>query len=270
MINSVKASDNTDTSVTLVVPAYNEEKLLAPLVESLITSLEALELTYEVIIVNDGSRDGTPKIADRLAARFTEVSVVHQENKGIGGALKAGIDRAAHEYLMLWPADMPGDLVELRPYLSQIGEADVIVGCRTHRPGYHWLMRFNAWLYPRLVRMLFGLRLRDVNWIHMYRTRLIKRIHLSQSGIPMLAEILVKIRDLGGTFREIDVEMRQREVGVPSARRLSVMWSTLTGLCSAWVHWRRDRRALEAPRAIGAPSGRPGERPSRPVNTSRL
>ena len=78
----------------------------------------------------------------------------------------------------------------------------------------------------------------------MYRTRLIKRIHLSQNGIPMLAEALVKIRDLGGTFREIDVEMRRREVGVPSARRLRVMWKTLMGLCAAWVHWRRDR-ALE-------------------------
>lgn len=229
------------TSVTVVVPAFNEEKLLASLVESLVTSMETFRTTYEVVIVNDGSDDQTPVIADHLAITYPHVSVIHQSNKGIGGAVKAGIDHAVLEYLLFWPVDMPGDVEDVRPYLSYIGEADVIVGCRRQRVGYNWLMRFNAWLYPNLVRMLFGLALRDCNWIHMYRTRFIKKIELSQTGIPMLAEILVKIRDLGGTFLEIDVDMNLREIGVPSAARFRVMVLTLVGLFSAWSHWMRGR-----------------------------
>jgi glycosyltransferase involved in cell wall biosynthesis len=269
MATAGDAPGKSNISVTLVVPAYNEEKVLAPLVDSLITSLKALTATFEVVIVNDGSRDGTPSIADRLATQYAEVSVIHQENKGIGGALKAGIDRAAGDYLLLWPSDMQGEVEDLRPYLSRIGEADVIVGCRARRPGYSWLMRFNAWLYPYLVRMLFGLRLRDVNWIHMYRTRLIKGIHLSQDGIPMLAEILVKIRDLGGTFQQIGVPMRPRKIGVPSARRFRVMWRTLMGLFAAWVHWRRDR-ARHARDARAEPPLAPTKWRTRSANTRSL
>lgn len=237
----IGASPDSNTSVTVVVPAYNEEKLLASLVESLVRSMDALRTTYEVVIVNDGSQDQTPTIADGLVNQHPHVSVIHQENTGIGGAVKAGIDRATFEYLLFWPVDMPGHVEALRPYLSHIGEADVIVGCRRQRVGYSWLMRFNAWLYPNLVRMLFGLQLRDCNWIHLYRTRFIKQIHLSQTGIPMLAEILVKIRDLGGTFQEIDVDMSPREIGVPSAARFRVMGKTLVGLFSAWICWRRNR-----------------------------
>lgn len=241
MSPSAESTHHCATSVTVVVPAYNEEKLLAPLVESLVRSMNALLMIYEIVVVNDGSHDRTPIIADDLAGRYPHVSVIHQENKGIGGAVKAGIDRASLEYLLFWPVDMRGDVEDIRPYLSHIGEADVIVGCRKRRVGYNLLMRLNAWLYPYLVRMLFGLQLRDCNWIHLYRTRFIKKIHLSQTGIPMLAEILVKIRDLGGTFLEIDVDMSPRKIGVPSAARFRVMGRTFVGLFTAWINWRRDR-----------------------------
>ena len=141
---------------------------------------------------------------------------------------------------MLWPADMPATAHSLAPYANYFGRADVIVGVRRQRLGYNPLMRFNSWLYPQIVAALFGLRLRDVNWIHAYRRTWFLRITLTQRGIPMLTEVLVRLRDLGALIVEVEVDMKARLGGVSSASRPRVMWRTLTGLISLWRIWRRE------------------------------
>jgi glycosyltransferase involved in cell wall biosynthesis len=234
---------SSGVALSIVLPAYNEEALLEGTVRQLRRSLDALGIAAEIILVNDGSRDGTPAIVDRLARELPAVVACHQANQGIGGAFRTGAVRARGEYLILWPADMPAEPADLAPYTAELGRADVIVGCRRRRRGYNLLMLFNAWLYPRLVRALFGLRLRDVNWIHAYRREHFSRITLTQKGIPMLVEALVRLRDRGATFVEVDVEMKPRLGGVPSASRLRVMGRTLRGLFAFWLRWRREARA---------------------------
>ena len=75
------------------------------------------------------------------------------------------------------------------------------------------------------------------------RRELFARITLTQRGIPMLVEALVRLRDLGASFVEVDVVMKQRLGGVASASRLKVMWRTLTGVLSFWKLWREERRS---------------------------
>ena len=229
-------------ALSVVLPAYNEEVLLESCVRQLHTALATLQVSAEIIVVNDGSRDRTKEIADQLSRDLAGVISVHQANQGIGGAFRTGTQRATGEYIILWPADMPAEPADLAPYTRQFGQADVIVGVRQARLGYNPLMRLNAWLYPKIVATLFGLRLRDVNWIHAYRRDLFTKIKLTQRGIPMLVEALVRLRDLGGTFIEVDVKMKQRLGGVASASRLKIMWRTLTGLFSFWKLWREERR----------------------------
>jgi len=230
-------------ALSVIVPAFNEEALLAGTVQSLREALSALGLGYELIIVNDGSRDRTGPIADALALTAPSVKVHHQENQGLGGALRTGIARARGEYLITWPADTPAGREDLAPFVAELGQADVLVGVRSRRAGYNPLMLVNSWIYPRLVSLLFGLQLRDVNWIHLYRTPLIQQVRLTQRGIPMLVEALVRLRDLGATFREVPSEMKERTAGVASASRLRVMWRTLRGLLGFWSLWRQERRS---------------------------
>jgi glycosyltransferase involved in cell wall biosynthesis len=229
-------------ALSVIVPAYNEEVLLDSSIRSLRTALDQSGASAEIVIVDDGSRDRTGTIADVLAQEFAGVRVRHQANQGIGGAFRTGVESAAGEYLMLWPVDMPATKGDLEPYISRFGTADVIVGCRKRRVGYNPLMLVNAWIYPRLVRLLFGLRVRDVNWIHAYRREPFLRIHLTQRGIPMLAEALVRLRDAGATFAEVDVEMKERVGGVASASRIVVMRRTISGIFSFWRTWSRERR----------------------------
>ena len=232
--------------LTVVVPAYNEEVLLADTVRGLRTALTALQLPAEIVIVNDGSRDRTGAIADELAARDPALVVCHQANQGLGGALRTGIGVARGGYVLTWPADMPVAPDDLAPFAANLGAADVLVGVRSRRDGYNPLMRLNSWLYPQIVATLFDLRLRDVNWIHLYRTALIRRVTLTQRGIPMLVEALVRLRDLGATLLEVPSEMKPRTAGTASASRWRVMWRTLRGLLAFHRQWKRARRAAGA------------------------
>lgn len=233
-------------ALSVVVPAFNEEVLLDDAIRKLRNALDALAIAAEIIIVNDGSRDRTPAIVDQLARDLAGVVGIHQKNQGIGGAFRTGAARATGDYLILWPADMPADPEDLRPYAEQFGRAEVIVGVRRARVGYNPLMRLNAKLYPRLVRTLFDLRVRDVNWIHAYKREQFLKITLTQRGIPMLVEALVRLRDLGATFVEVDVDMKARTGGVPSAARPKVMWRTMTGLFAFWRAWRHEPRPVTA------------------------
>jgi dolichol-phosphate mannosyltransferase len=235
-------------ALSVVVPAFNEEVLLDGAIRQLRRTLDALRVPAEIIIVNDGSRDRTAAIADTLGTDLRGVMVCHQSNQGIGGAFRSGAERATGEYLMLWPADMPADASDLEPYINQFGRADVIVGVRQARVGYNPVMRFNAWLYPKLVATCFKLHVRDVNWIHAYRRECFLKIRLTQRGIPMLAEALVRLRDIGATFVEVEVAMKERLGGVPSASRWRVMRKTLTGLFGLWWNWRHEQRMM-APRS---------------------
>jgi hypothetical protein len=232
--------------LTLVVPAFNEEAELAASIRRAVATLVTLAVPYELIVVNDGSADRTGEIADRLAAELPGVTVFHQKNQGIGGAFRTGVQSSSGRYIALWPVDMPCTPEGLAPFTGALGKASVIVGCRRRRVGYSPLMRANAWLYPFLVHSLFGLDLRDVNWICLYDGELLRGIPLTQSGIPMLAEILVRMRDAGATFEQVDVDMVQRTSGVPSAARFKVMRRTLFGLFDFHRTWRHERAAVPA------------------------
>lgn len=226
--------------LSVVLPAYQEEALLDAAARRLhVTLVELLGDGFELVIVDDGSRDRTPEIADALAAELPHTQALHQANTGIGGAFQLGVAQATGEYVLLWPADMICTPEELSPYLDRAGQATVIVGCRRGRPGYGVLQRAGAWAYPLLVRRLFGLTLHDVNWICLYEREALSRVRLTRRGIPMLTEILVRIRDAGGTFVEVPVEMQSRQAGVATASRPSVQLRTLVDLMGLWLAWRR-------------------------------
>jgi glycosyltransferase involved in cell wall biosynthesis len=226
----------------MVVPAFNEEVMLDASIRLISETLRSARVTHEIILVDNGSQDRTGEIADRLARELPFVQVHHQPNRGIGGAFRTGVQASRGEYIALWPVDMPCRMADLQPYIERLGSASVIVGCRRRREGYNPLMQLNAWLYPRIVLALFGLRLRDVNWICFYDGPMLRDIPLTQSGIPMLTEILVRLRDRGATFLEVDVDMTARASGTPSAARPRVMWKTFIGLLQLRAKWRSEQR----------------------------
>jgi glycosyltransferase involved in cell wall biosynthesis len=212
--------------VSLFFPMLNEESNIGRAVESALTVLERLAREGEVIVVNDGSRDQTGAIADRLAAADRRVRVVHQpENRGYGAALRSGFAASSYPLVAFVDGDNQFDIGELGTLIGAMSGADIVSGYRiTRRDPPH--RRLNAFLYNRLARLLFDIPLRDVNCgFKLYRRELVQRLlpQLRSTGALINVEMLARARQLGARVREVGVRHYPRVSGQPTGANLAVI-----------------------------------------------
>ena len=150
-------------SLSVILPAFNEEANIQRTVESARKILPSLATEWEIIVVDDGSRDGTSAISDDLAARHANVRAIHHpSNRGYGAALKSGILVARHELIFFTDSDGQFDLHELEQLIRSSDGYDIVMGYRAkRRDPLHRLI--NAWGWNLLVRLVLGLRVRDID-----------------------------------------------------------------------------------------------------------
>ena len=234
--------------LSIVVPAYNEEALLEWAVRALVAGGVESGIAVEVVVVNDGSEDRTGEIAERLARAIPGVRVAHHGvNQGWGSAVRTGIANAKKEIVALSPVDSPLTGEQMRLFVEALGDADIVVGYRSDRPGYSPWLHFASQCYHRIVTGVFGLRLRDVNWIHFYRKTVIESLPLRLSGIVFPAEVLAKAVRRGYRIVEVPSTMQARTSGRPTVSRPRVIGRAVRDLGRLWwelrrPEWRRGRR----------------------------
>jgi glycosyltransferase involved in cell wall biosynthesis len=235
-------------SISIIVPAYNEEQGLEQAVLYTRDSLQSLVLDFEIIIVDDHSSDGTAGIADGIAAVNENIRVVHHPvNKGIGGAFRSGIDHARKEFVMFVPVDNPLGTVDIEAYLKHMDGSDIVVGSRAERVGYTRFAYFASMIYNRiLIPLLFNVGISDVNWIQVYRRRLFSEhiIDFNNERIFFLVEILVLARQQNLIITEVPAKMKRRIHGRSTCARPAMMISTLCDMLSFFrrIHCRGNDR----------------------------
>lgn len=214
MTSSPPADTTGQLSLTVVIPAYNEEAGLERITRDALEALRGAVPQFEVVIVDDGSSDATGGIADRLASENPEVKAAHHEtNQGSGMAIRTGIANATCDLVMYVPADDQFDLTEVGAYASAARQADIVVGVRDSRSDYSWFRLLSSWAFLKLTNTLFGFHYRDVNWVHLWRRRIFDEIRPRSRGVPLMAEILVRAAQRGYTSVEIDSVYRPRAAG---------------------------------------------------------
>jgi glycosyltransferase involved in cell wall biosynthesis len=154
--------------VSVLIPAKDEAENLPELLEQCRTALEPAGFTFEVVVVDDGSRDATPQVLEDLASRYRFLRVLrHRRQRGIADALRTGGEAARGDIFVFYPADLqylPQDIPALvRPILE--GRADVVTGTRQGQ----YQRAFVSGVYNRLCRWLFGVRVEDLNSVKAYR-----------------------------------------------------------------------------------------------------
>jgi len=214
-------------AISAVLPAYNEEACLGEVTESLHKALGKVCERFEIIIVDDGSTDSTPQLADALAGDHAEVRVIHHRpNRGYGAALRSGFTSAQMPLVFYMDADGQFDPQEIRLLADGIRQADIVTGYRANRRD-PWMRKFFSWGFKTLIGLVFGVRVRDCDCaFKLYRRKVFNEIAIASEGFFVDAEVLAKANVLGYRIDEVPVTHRPR-AGGESTVRLSHILSTL-------------------------------------------
>jgi glycosyltransferase involved in cell wall biosynthesis len=210
-------------------PAHNEEANLAGLVAEALETLPGLAETFEIVIVNDGSKDATGRIADELAGEHPDAvrAVHHPTNLGYGAALRSGFRAARFEHVAFTDGDRQFHVVDLGRLIARMGEADrpdVVVGFRIKRAD-PLVRTIYARAYRLANRIFFWLRVRDVDCAcKLFRREALEGIAVESGGAFFSAELLIKLQAAGRTVAEVGVPHYPRTAGSPTGAKPAVVF----------------------------------------------
>jgi len=237
-------------SLTAFFPVHDEEATVIEVAERCLAVLPAVAERWELVIVDDGSRDRT---ADRLAglvARRSEVRVVtHPERRGYGAAVRSGLAAARHAHVFLTDGDGQFDPAGLPGLVAALRRGDAVIGYRRRRAD-PWPRRANGVAWRLLVRALVGVRVRDPNCaFKLLPRRALAPARLRSEGAAISAEVLLRLREHGARLVEVPVDHLPRRHGRASGAELRVVARAVPELLRLAVGRRVGRETAPLGRA---------------------
>jgi glycosyltransferase involved in cell wall biosynthesis len=225
-------------SLSVVIPMYNEEAYVDRSVAAARAALEEMGCEWEILVVDDASTDGTGARADALAAADPRLRVIHNPvNRRLGGTLRAGFAAASKELVFYTDADLPVDLGQLprAVRLLEYQQADLLAGYRFDRTSEGLHRALYTIGYHVLIRLLFGLRIRDVNFaFKLFRRSLLQRIELKSEGSFIDAEMLLRARQAGAVMIQLGLDYFPRTRGPSKLSSLGVIAAILREMTEQW------------------------------------
>lgn len=239
-------------SLSLILPAYNEAAVIADAIAEADAALRSLAWRYEIIVVDDGSTDGTARIIAGLSNRYQWLRLFqHEANQGYGAALRTGFRAATCDLVAFTDADCQFDLMDLGRLIPWMASHPILVGYRMDRQDA-WQRRFFSWGYNQLVRRLLHTGVRDCDCaLKLFRRSILRDIMPTSRGFFVNTEMLARAQQLGLNIGEIGVQHRPRRAGASKVSLLDIP-KTLRVLLPFW--WRNIiRKPQPASALVAAP-----------------
>jgi len=221
--------------LSLFFPAYNEETNLRNTAEKAIPILKSVAEKYEVVIINDGSKDNTGKIADDLAKKYSFLRVIHHNpNRGYGGAMESGWYSGKYEWIAFTDADGQFDFSEITKFIEKQREtnADLVIGYYLKR-AVNRMTVLTSKIWELMIFLFFGLKVTDIDCgFKMARKKVIDTIpHLeSERGPFITSEFLIKAKKAGFKFAEVGIHHYPRKGGAATGRSFKVILAGFSDL----------------------------------------
>jgi putative flippase GtrA len=236
----------TTRSLSVILPAYNEEELIAGTITHVMSVLCSWMRDFEVIVVNDGSKDRTGEIVSALAAYDRRIRLIdHPVNKGYGAALVTGFESVTKELAFFMDSDGQFDIHDLARFFPLIEEYGAVLGYRIKRQDT-WMRKLNAWGWKKLVGFVFRVHARDIDCaFKLFRSEFFRTNRLETRGAMINAEILYKLARAGYTYTEVGVQHLPRLAGKATGAKPAVILRALRELFIYTEKWRNEElRAL--------------------------
>lgn len=223
-------------NLSVFFPAYNEVDNIVLTVTKAVEILKKLNLDWEIIIVDDGSTDGTAKKADELSQKINGVRVIHQTNGGYGKALRTGFENCRNLQIVYTDADGQFDFSEVSKFLEAAKEADLVIGFRIKRQDPLFRLLFaKGWALA--LRIFFGLNLKDVDCgFKLIKKEALEKILPLEStrGGMINAELAIKAQKRGFKIAQVGVNHHPRIAGSPTGARVGVIVKSFWDLLKLW------------------------------------
>ena len=230
------------TSLSVFFPCFNEQDNIKRVVKSAIDILTALKIDFEIIIVDDGSRDKTGEIADSLAAKDKHIKAVHHSiNQGYGAALQSGFKAATKEYVFYTDGDGQFDIKELPLLFKYMADYDIATGYRINRQD-NLVRKINAFCWTTMVNLLFGMKIKDMDCaFKLYKRRIFDDIKMESTGALINTEIFARARRKGYKIFQLGVHHYPRTAGQQTGAKLSVILRAFKELFALYKQIKSDK-----------------------------
>jgi len=218
----------TKLTISIIIPAYNEEGHVQGTVEQVMAALGHRFSDYEVIIVNDGSKDRTAEIAEQLAATNPQVRVLHNSpNMGFGYSYRRGVSEARFDYVGFFPGDDAITAENMAKLFDLVGSADIVSHYTSNLEVRVPSRRVVSRIYTAMMNILFGMRLAYFNGPTIQRREAIRNVKITTDGFGFLSEIMVRLIRSGHSYVQIGTPIRERKHGSSKAFRPGNVLSVL-------------------------------------------
>ena len=211
-------------AISIILPFYNEEDNIRNVVYSVLDFFSDKPNTIEIILINDGSVDGTSCIIEELSSSNKKIRVVHHPyNRGYGAALVSGFQAAQYETIVFMDADGQFAISDITKFVSYSDDYDIVIGYRLCRRDRLYRVMVGV-LYTKLISLLCGVTVKDINCgFKVFKKSILSKIRIISTGALINAEILVKARRLGCSLKEVGVAHFPRCKGKPKGLNIGVV-----------------------------------------------
>lgn len=231
-------------TVSVVIPAYNEEGTIAGVVQEALDVLKTVCVDYEVIVANDASTDATGRILDELVRQHDRLTVIHNPtNQGTIRTCLNLYHAAKCDWVSYLPADGQVRPREMPRLIAGLDRFDIVVGQRTRRRD-PWSRLVSGWLWNLAVRVLSGLDVNDVDSVKLYPRRVLETVEVSTRSAFMEAEILLRARAQGYRIGNVEVNHHPRLAGRASGVSVRIVLEAGIDLLRFWLRNRVLRRRV--------------------------
>lgn len=228
-MNQTSKSKITNRGISIILPAFNEEANLKPLIEEIIAYFDGICDKYEIVVVNDGSTDSTGELAHRLSSTHNQVSVIHHsQREGYASTLKDGFNSSRYDMLFFTDADRQFKIRSFDAFLPFLGteDVDMVIGYRIDRKD-DFLRKCCAWFFNVLIRFLFSLNYKDINCaFKLFEKEVFESLDIKTVDSLFNAELLAKATLKQLRIVEIGIDHYPRLQGKSSISYRSIPFIT--------------------------------------------
>ena len=238
-----------DQSISVVFPAYNEETNILGTLKSSASFLKKNFNDWEIVVVNDGSRDNTKKVIDQFKINEKRIRLInHPTNFGYGAAVWDGIKVAKKDLVFFADSDGQFDIKELKKFVEEIGESDAVLGYRKKRND-RFMRKLNALGWKIICFAMLGIRVRDIDCaFKLFKRKKVQNLEIRSKGATFSAELLYKFKKQGGSIKQLPVSHFERKSGRATGAKFSVI---LKAFDEIWKIYSADQDLVKKRTALG-------------------